>query len=291
MMLSVPLFPYLQKGDLLRSNITALPVWNKEKKQFVGEIDSFDILDAMVLGKEDSDVGIVDNFGDGTVQDLLYLKYLPLVAHEHPDNGLAVFNPTESVESVVKTLKWRHRCLVRQENASLNLQHRMITQSDLINYLFTHRAELAAGQQAVLKTRIDNAGLANPTGSPYIITCPEDMSALDAFRLLKKSKVSALAIVNGRGELVGNLSASNIRGTDPRLILEALKLPVIKFLEATGRRFHPVTAVTTDNVESVLQRIVAARIHRVWVVNSAFAPIGVISLGDLLGQIVDAKSA
>ena len=56
---------------------------------------------------EDSDVGIVDNFGDGTVQDLLYLKYLPLVSQEHPDSdGLAVFNPTESVESVVRTLKW-----------------------------------------------------------------------------------------------------------------------------------------------------------------------------------------
>jgi CBS domain-containing protein len=274
----------------LRSNITALPVWNKEKKQFVGEIDSFDILDGMVLSKEDSDVGIVDNFGDGTVQDLLYLKYLPLVSQEHPDSdGLAVFNPTESVESVVRTLKWRHRCLVRQDHASLNLQHRMITQSDLINYIFTHRGELSPAQQTLLKTRLDNCGLANPAGSPYVITCPEDLNAFDAFRLLKKSKVSALAIVNARGELVGNLSASNIRGTDPRLILDALKLPVIKFLEATGRRFHPVTAVPTDNVESVIQRIVAARIHRVWIVNSAFAPIGVISLGDLLGQIVEAK--
>ena len=277
-------------GDLVRSNITALPVWNKDKKQFVGEVDSFDILDAVVFPKDSSDVGIVDSYGDGTVQDLLYLKYLPLLAQEHVDGqGMLVFEPTESVLTVSRALGFRHRCLVRQEHASVNLQHRMITQSDLVNFLFTHRSKLNAKQQALMGTRLDNCGLANPAGSRAVVTIKEDVSAAAAFRLLKNEKVSAVAVVNQNGEIVGNISASNIRGTDPRLVIEALRLPVIKFLEATGRRFHPVTTTAIDSLESVVQKVVSARIHRVWVVNSAQEPIGVVALSDILRVITEAE--
>ena len=116
--------------------------------------------------------------------------------------------------------------------------------------------------------------------------------------------MSAIAVVDEiSNELVGNLSASDLRGLTNETF-KIVRTPVLSFLKKqVGKRgscFYSIglncycclhkqrgeEAVVNkctgeDSLESVINTIVSHRHHRVWVVDSKNRPIGVISLTDI----------
>ena len=76
-----------------------------------------------------------------------------------------------------------------------------------------------------------------------VVTAPWDSSALECFKLMTEHKVSAVGVVDREGELVANLSASDLRRLDERSF-RLLALPVAEFIsrrkgDAIGRRGAP----------------------------------------------------
>ena len=76
-----------------------------------------------------------------------------------------------------------------------------------------------------------------------VITAPWDATALECFKLMRERNVSAVGIVDHAGELVANLSASDMRRLD-RESFRLLALPVAEFIsrrkgDAIGRRDAP----------------------------------------------------
>jgi CBS domain-containing protein len=75
------------------------------------------------------------------------------------------------------------------------------------------------------------------------VTAPWDTTALECFKLMRDRNVSALGVVDDAGELVANLSASDLRRLD-RESFRLLALPVAEFIsrrkgDAIGRRDAP----------------------------------------------------
>ena len=76
-----------------------------------------------------------------------------------------------------------------------------------------------------------------------VVTAPWDRPALECFKLMRDRDVSALGVVDQTGELVANLSASDLRRLDARSF-RLLALPVAEFIsrrkgDAIGRRGAP----------------------------------------------------
>eukprot|EP00887_Chlorella_sp_A99_P002926 scaffold24.g2926.t1 len=167
-----------------------------------------------------------------------------------------------------------------------------------------------------------------------VITVRPDTPALDAMMLMEAKSISAVAVVNAQGAIIGNFSISELR-TIMAEHFGSLALPVGEFLalehgteyagyaitsessgnidakaidETPGARFahdrvlrrresHPgyevgqtlITCSLNASLAEVLDKIVANRLHRVYICNDELVPCGVITLTDVLNRLVESK--
>ncbi|KAI8612104.1 hypothetical protein BC830DRAFT_1083585 [Chytriomyces sp. MP71] len=196
----------------------------------------------------------------------------------------------------------------------------MVTQSDVINFLFTQadsifpvassilfatpvgvvEALADEGLRAQRNMEADPNQLSTSTvgdRSKRVITVPDSFSALQAFRVMYMHRASAVGVVSARGKLVANLSASDLRGITADLeALESLFLPVLEFLATRTR--HGPGEVKADQLKTVerdsslleaVRCVIVNKIHRVWIEDGKEKPVGVLTLGDMIAFFVPAS--
>ena len=120
---------------------------------------------------------------------------------------------------------------------------------------------------------------------------PYNSSALEAFELMVKYNLSGLAVIDENGEIMHNMSS-----TDIRLWLFAqhsLEVSVEEFLigirklKTNKNTKAPVMVCTLQNgLKKIVDKLKATKWHRIWVVDDHRAPIGVLSMTDLFRFIV-----
>ncbi|KAL6061568.1 hypothetical protein QOT17_012741 [Balamuthia mandrillaris] len=72
----------------------------------------------------------------------------------------------------------------------------------------------------------------------HVVTCHNAERVLDAFTRMQREEVSGLAIVDkNTGKLVGNLSASDVKGIHPATLFQDLFLPIATYLTNLNRDF------------------------------------------------------
>eukprot|EP00658_Telonema_sp_P-2_P001753 TRINITY_DN10661_c0_g1_i1.p1 TRINITY_DN10661_c0_g1~~TRINITY_DN10661_c0_g1_i1.p1 ORF type:complete len:429 (+),score=94.38 TRINITY_DN10661_c0_g1_i1:143-1288(+) len=118
-------------------------------------------------------------------------------------------------------------------------------------------------------------------------------AAIAGFEEMERARVSGVAVVDAQGRLVGNLSASDLRGLR-RQDFGRLLLPVLDFiiLQKSG---HPsdetlaalpvLTVTANDTLGRLLEILTGNRVHRVYVVDGKNAPVAVITLTDVMRLI------
>lgn len=212
---------------------------------------------------------------------------------------------------------WSHRIAVFEDpNDTLlnnDRQHQrsvkiiaIMSQSDVVRYLHRHRRQLPG----LMATPLHALGL----GRKPVFYIDHSTCALDAYREMVASGYSAAAVVQD-GHLVANLSAADLRGLDVQ-DLGTLGLPVAEFL--VNRKFSAVVTHVPGSLAEmygvrspcmlpkaasealageivackedaafgdVLDLVVSHKVHRVWIINGVGAPIGVVSLSDLLEAV------
>jgi CBS-domain-containing membrane protein len=143
----------------------------------------------------------------------------------------------------------------------------------------------------IFEKRIEELGLVNPLGSDKLVTISHNETALHAFQRLAALNLLAAPVVDDAGVICGNLSASDVRGIT-RTKLPWVELPVLKFLdkmnascEGKGRPV-PLTCSSRSQLKEIIPALIAAHVHRVWVVNSARVPIGVVTLTDIIQTLL-----
>ena len=103
--------------------------------------------------------------------------------------------------------------------------------------------------------------------------------------------VSAVGVVNHEGKLVGCVSSHDLQHmiVDPskfRAMCHAIGDHDFKLLP-TNRLF---TCSATDTLATVISKLATEHVHRVFVVNGAQHPLGVISMRDVIARLVQEPS-
>ncbi len=124
----------------------------------------------------------------------------------------------------------------------------------------------------------------------------ETASAAQAFALMTAGMVTAVGVIDGAGSLIGNLSATDLKGLT-RDAFHYLLVPVLTFLSSTyvaatatsaipvpRPRSNPVTVTPVASLGFVLETMTRENLHRVWVVDSDTTrrPVGIVSMTDLI---------
>jgi len=131
----------------------------------------------------------------------------------------------------------------------------ILSQSDLIQFLFENIKEVGIARYDT----VEKLGL----GTNEVISMSAKAKAIHAFFLMLYNRVPAVAIVSGNGELVGNLSASDLRGLDEKTFTQLL-MPVMEFVKSVKRHRGLITCKKDSTLESVLSKLANNRVHRLW---------------------------
>ena len=122
--------------------------------------------------------------------------------------------------------------------------------------------------------------------------------ALAAFELMVQKNIQGVAVVDGEGRLMGNLSLRDLKilGPDASMFWR-LQQTVNNFLVKVrhdhaaregGRRRHAIFVLPQATIKDVIVALRRYHIHRVYVVNDRKErkPVGVISLRDILLECI-----
>jgi len=169
----------------------------------------------------------------------------------------------------------------------------IITQSGLIKFLSKNINKL--GPRAKQTIQELGMGVGNK-----IIQVGYDQPAIDAFRLMQSKQISAVAVVDEHGVLTNTLSISDIKyiGIEEGRKFRSLLLPSIDYISHVkqsepldpkwegGTIFPSIHCSPDYSLEKVIMKLATTKVHRLFVVNNHNHPIGVISLRDIMVELV-----
>jgi CBS domain-containing protein len=267
---------------LKEHNILSAPVFDEKKNQFIGMIDTFEIMLFTVLGV----------FGDKVYQDDEFVsldfpnKTVGEMVQKHPKlQRLVVMSVKDPLTKAMEILgKWEKRILVDTSKEANPPEYRLISQLDIVMYFHEHSEEL---KSCPIKMKDVAPILAAEPCGKYLVCINAKNKALDAFLKMTDERVNAVAVIDDNGRLVANLSSSELRGLDEET-LKHLEEPVIQFLEKTSghHSLHPITCKPSGFLHNMIPTIVHKRIHRVWVEEDE-KPIGVATLTDIIKTLTN----
>jgi CBS domain-containing protein len=286
---SMPLSAALKR--LAHENILSAPVWDNGR--WAGFVDVIDIMAFAIqlsipleerefrhLATPDDwirffkDQQRVRQFGDrffnAPLGDVLHASGRATFSPVHGDTPL--YQVLDSVFAI-----GIHRAPVTEETKSIITN--LISQSDVVNWLL--RNQILLGDLPFRTLKELNLGITE------VVKVTPDQPAGLAFELMHKLGVSAVAVIHPKtGSLIGNLSASDIRGLSTA-DAGSLALPIMDFLMQRKAKLRPPVTVTPSTpFEVVLSKLALYRIHRVWIVDEKEHPIGVVSLTNVARLLV-----
>jgi len=168
----------------------------------------------------------------------------------------------------------------------------IVTQSDVMKFLYSHKKELGG----VLSKKVSDLGLFDANKGVVCVTA--DTIALEAFHLMFEKKLSCVGVTDYDGKLIGNLSASDLRGlevdrftslfrgtADFLKIAKALSRPYATILNAALNDLRALAIKKEDAFETLLDLVCKHRVHRAYIVDKDAKPLGIITLTDILSML------
>eukprot|EP00003_Mantamonas_plastica_P023491 TRINITY_DN4239_c0_g2_i1.p2 TRINITY_DN4239_c0_g2~~TRINITY_DN4239_c0_g2_i1.p2 ORF type:complete len:148 (+),score=55.91 TRINITY_DN4239_c0_g2_i1:718-1161(+) len=122
-------------------------------------------------------------------------------------------------------------------------------------------------------------------GDVYVVENSE--TAINAFRFLAEKGISSAGLVDGQGALLGNIGSSDLKGIIPNNDITPILLNVNKYVNmirswSTDESAPSVDCTKNTALSHVLLKLDATKVHRLWVIDSKFHPMGLLSLTDVI---------
>jgi len=282
-----------------RYNISSVPVTKTRKDSTIlGFVDMLDFLAYLckLVGKPLPTEGNIElskddiesmkdkseEFKNTPIRELIDLSGRNPFHTMHGEDSLS--------DAVEQYLQGVHRIAITDDDGDIV---GVISQWTIANYLST----VPTDDKIWIPTIREPIGESKYTISD-VVTINKNKTTLEGFLLMHSKNLSALAVVDDNNVLCGNLSASDLKGF--QLFFKEfsdLSQPISEFLgtirKKQGRADNFVVAVkNTVPVKDVIDKFNEEIIHRVYVVDNAYKPVGVFSLSDLMkGLIVDTHTS
>jgi CBS domain-containing protein len=264
--------------------ISCLPVVDDNSKLVVGMIDVFDVM-RMVCSIFENEthperrrqdflgVPITNVMSGSTVKRYIISPETSLM------DAIRFFNQynTDHFTIVDRPMPAGAEEQTKSESQAIGV----LSQFDFIRFLARNVGWMK--REKFFNRSLSSLGLG--TAPPVIMN--QDNIAFNAFIEMHKKNVGGVALVDNDGTLIGNLSASDIKGMT-RQNFGAIVRPVQEFLMRDKKRGWwslPITVQATDTLEQAILQFAAAKVHRMYLVDSAGKPTGEITIMDIIRQL------
>jgi len=275
---------------MIEKNFLSVPVLQKTGYKYYGFVDAFDIVkyfiehfgskklesseDFWTLIEED------ERFQKRTVKDVMTYP----IARRNPfhpvKKGFSLFSAFE----ILAKEDGVHRIPVIDANRKLI---NLLTQSQCVRYLHTTLEQLGAIQNKPLReiTHVRKD----------VKSIQETDKCIDGFNRMVEFNVQGLAVLDKNGKLVDTLSVRDLKhvSSDGRLFWR-LYQPAVDFLkkvreaeqDSTKVKYVLQFATEDETLGQVIRKLVQSNLHRLFLVDENQKPIGVVSLKDVLFDIL-----
>jgi CBS domain-containing protein len=275
---------------LVQHKFLSVPVLQKTKSKYFGFLDMYDIVKFVVefFGEKVEALKNSEDWFQLASQSEEFCKVTVNDVIKHPVRFRNPFFPVNSGYSLFAALeamareRGLHRVPVIDENRKLIT---IVTQSQMV--------EILAKNLDIIGDKKNKTVNLTENYFEEVISVLDDSIAMDAFKLMVERNVSGLAVVDKEGKLVGNISLRDLKAmsTDARLFWRLFQtvhnfLLKIRHEDSGDRPRTIVTVKPTDTLETVIKKLAENRIHRVFIVDESKKPQGVISLKDILKEII-----
>eukprot|EP01111_Echinosteliopsis_oligospora_P018908 TRINITY_DN890_c0_g1_i2.p1 TRINITY_DN890_c0_g1~~TRINITY_DN890_c0_g1_i2.p1 ORF type:complete len:284 (+),score=66.06 TRINITY_DN890_c0_g1_i2:73-924(+) len=186
---------------MAENKVLSLPIYDMTKRRFTSFIDMLDIVSFCVSEITDK------NVSDPSVIKLIDTSKFTTTPCSQIANSSKrdPFKPLDEKASVMKAMEtivhWNvHRLPIVDHEGEL---HTIFTQSHMISGIFKHLSKFGSFQyKSIAELKMKHEG---------IVSIPANDMAISAFHAMHSKRVSAVAVVDYTGTLVGNISASDWR--------------------------------------------------------------------------------
>eukprot|EP00736_Rhodelphis_marinus_P006846 Rmarinus@m.4901 len=258
---------------MIEHNVRMVPVVDKKRAYCLGMVTCFDIL-AAVCHHEYFQTTIFTDV-DTEIHHNIKEEFLSQPAQQFLGSGgyegvaIRTFPSDAPVSDLVQYFaSGSHVSIVTHGKDSY-----LVTQTDVVRHA-------VHSNSSVLTTSLQDLKL--PPKKPRSVS--EEISALEAFRIMYAERYTGLAVINGQGEIVGHISSTDVRSSIVGEQLSRLLLPVRQFLASSvAAMTHPVVTCTASaKLGEAASLMLENKVHRVYVVDDHHKPVSVVTMTDFM---------
>uniref|UniRef100_A0A663M3S1 Protein kinase AMP-activated non-catalytic subunit gamma 2 n=1 Tax=Athene cunicularia TaxID=194338 RepID=A0A663M3S1_ATHCN len=250
---------------LVANGVRAAPLWESKKQSFVGMLTITDF------------INILHRYYKSPMVSMMLKLYLqetfkPLV-NISPDASLF-----DAVYSLIKNKIHRLPVIDPVSGNALYI----LTHKRILKFLQLFMSEMP--KPAFMKKNLDELGIGTYHNIAFI---HPDTPIIKALNIFVERRISALPVVDESGKVVDIYSKFDVINLAAEKTYNNLDITVTQALQHRSQYFEGVVKCSMlETLETIVDRIVKAEVHRLVVVNEADSIVGIISLSDILQALV-----
>lgn len=262
---------------LVANGVRSAPLWDSSQNKFVGMLTITDFIHILRTFYKSPIVGM-DELEEQTIQTWRVSEQEVTSVK----SSLIQIDPLQSLFMAAKMLVEHkiHRLPVidnRNGNALYVLTHKR-----LLHHMYYNLLE--EQQPPFMNKSLRELGIGTYDN---IATATPDTPIITALNIFTARRVSALPIVDKSGRVVDVYAKFDVINLAAERTYNNLDVTLRDALKHRAEGFEGVhTCLPTDTLETIINRIVIKRVHRLIIVNDEHHVIGILSLSDLLKFLV-----
>ncbi|XP_033021380.1 5'-AMP-activated protein kinase subunit gamma-2 isoform X2 [Lacerta agilis] len=260
---------------LVANGVRAAPLWESKKQSFVGMLTITDFINILHRYYKSPMVQIyeLEEHKIETWRELYLQETFKPLVNISPDASL--------FDAVYSLIKNRIHRLPVIDPVSGNALY-ILTHKRILKFLQLFVSEMP--KPAFMKQNLDELGIGTYDNIAFI---HPDTPIIKALNIFVDRRISALPVVDESGKVVDIYSKFDVINLAAEKTYNNLDITVTQALQHRSQYFEGVVKCSKlETLETIVDRIVKAEVHRLVVVNEADSIVGIISLSDILQALV-----
>ncbi|KAM5303232.1 5'-AMP-activated protein kinase subunit gamma-2 isoform 1-T1 [Glossophaga mutica] len=260
---------------LVANGVRAAPLWESKKQSFVGMLTITDFINILHRYYKSPMVQIyeLEEHKIETWRELYLQETFKPLVNISPDASLF-----DAVYSLIKNKI--HRLPVIDPISGNALY--ILTHKRILKFLQLFMSDMP--KPAFMKQNLDALGIGTYHNIAFI---HPDTPIIKALSVFVERRVSALPVVDESGKVVDIYSKFDVINLAAEKTYNNLDITVTQALQHRSQYFEGVVKCSKlEILETIVDRIVRAEVHRLVVVNEADSIVGIISLSDILQALI-----
>ncbi|XP_074049413.1 5'-AMP-activated protein kinase subunit gamma-2 isoform X2 [Macrotis lagotis] len=260
---------------LVANGVRAAPLWESKKQSFVGMLTITDFINILHRYYKSPMVQIyeLEEHKIETWRELYLQETFKPLVNISPDASLF-----DAVYSLIKNKIHRLPVIDPVSGNALYI----LTHKRILKFLQLFVSEMP--KPAFMKQNLEELGIGTYHNIAFI---HPDTPIIKALNIFVERRISALPVVDESGKVVDIYSKFDVINLAAEKTYNNLDITVTQALQHRSQYFEGVVKCSKlETLETIVDRIVKAEVHRLVVVSEADSIVGIISLSDILQALV-----